>query len=119
MIINTISGELFASEELQLELNHRLIQHGRAKTTLAWKIYSIESDLQDVDCSTSHIMSYRQCQQNNIDLNRTTEKEMIVLSSANLQISGELADFNISTSNGQQFDECPSLMESVRLNGKG
>ena len=116
-ILPTILAEdmdlLFGEEPPQLELNHRLVQYGSINTTLAWKIVPVEDD-----CNTSHILSYRQCEQSNVDLNFTTEDEMITLSSASLRLSGELADFSLSSSSSSsQSENCPRLLDAVRFNG--
>ena len=105
---------LLRRDRAQLELNHRLIQFGIANTTLAWKFVP---DSVRANCSTSHVVSFRECQQNNVELNRTTEDETITLSSTSLQQSGMLLDLNLSSSAGSHLEQCPRLMDTVRVNG--
>ena len=105
---------LFRRDHAQLELNHRLIRYGIVNTTLAWMIVP---DSVRANCSTSHVMSFRECQQNNVELNRTTEDETITLPSTSLQQSGELVDLSLSSSAGSRVEECPRLMDTVRVNG--
>ena len=105
---------LFGGDRAQLELNHRLIQYGNVNTTLTWMIVP---DSVRANCSTSHVMSFRECKQNNVELNRTTEEETITLPSASLRQSGQLVDLKLSSSAGTHLEECPSLMDTVRING--
>lgn len=105
---------MFGDEPSQLVLDHRHIQYGSINTTLAWKI--VPESVRN-NCSTSHILSYAECQQNEVILNRTTEEEAITISSANFRQQGSLNDFTLSSSSVSLMEDCPRLMDRVRFNG--
>ena len=54
---------LIESRPPQLVLDHQLTRYGSITTTLTWKIVP---DSARTNCSTSRVMSFRECQQNNI-----------------------------------------------------
>ena len=105
---------LLRRDGAQLKLNHQLIQFGSTNTTLVWMFVP---DSVRANCSTSHVVSFRECQWNNIELNRTTEDETITIPSTSLRQSGELLDLNLSSSAGSRLEQCPGLMYTVRVNG--
>jgi hypothetical protein len=92
-----------------IELDHQHIVYIENYTTLAWKIIPI-------NCSVSQILSYTPCQHNNPTIyNITTDNKRFTLPSTSFrnQMTGELVDFNISTSL-----RCPQLSDTLRFNGK-
>ena len=95
-----------------MELNHRRIEYGSPNTALAWRIFP--EQLRS-DCNMSQILSYPQCQPDNILINITTNDTIIAVPS---HTSGELADFSLSSLSDQPGTDCPSLSEVVRFDGK-
>ena len=100
-------------EELPgFELDHRNMEYGSINTTFAWKILPPGSE-----CSMSQIISYPQCQLNNPDIDITTPKTRYTIASTRLYISGQLADFHLSSLSEQESVQCVGLDEIVRING--
>ena len=92
-----------------IELDHQHIVFVKNYTTLAWNIIP-------KNCSVRQILSYTPCQQNNpVIYNITTSNKTFTLSSMSFrdQMTGELVDFNISTSL-----ECSHLSDTLRFNSK-
>ena len=73
----------------------------------------------DSGCNMSRILSFRRCEQNSPDINKTVIVDTrITIPSANLSIGGELAYFSIFSLSDQESLGCPRLPEIVRFNGK-
>lgn len=96
-----------------IELDQKHIRFGVNNITLAWKIFTDQNS-----CNISHILSYPVCQQSNSDINITTYDKELTVSSEKLWLSGELADFSISSVSHLKDINCPILSDSVRINGK-
>ena len=99
-----------------IAFDHQRTMFGSINTTLAWV-----STAEDNSCTTSKILSYLPCQSRNTPaLNIVTNEMEVTVQSENLQISGHLADFNISSLNDQPSagGECPALPVTIRVNGK-
>ena len=95
-----------------LRLDHQRIKYGGTNTTLAWKIVPTNTT-----CTNSRVLSYDQCDSNNPNINITTEDMIAILPSTDFHtVSGDLADFSISSFSNQQQD-CPTLSTAVRFNG--
>ena len=104
---------LLGTTRAGLELDHHSIQYGNATTSLVWKIVPPNSG-----CNISHILSYRECEQNSPDINETIDDTSITIPSVNLSMGGHLIDFAISSLSDQESLECPRLAGTVRFNGK-
>ena len=97
----------------RIELDHQVTRFEMTNITLGWKIFPHQSA-----CNVSRILSHPPCEQDNIILNITTFDTKITLSPENAYISNQLADFNLSTFSYQSSEECPALIDSIRINGK-
>ena len=98
----------------KIELNHQQLVYAENYTVLSWKIFSS-------NCSVSQVLSYAPCQQNNPRFSITTNETEITLSSESFrdQMTGELIDFEISSLSDQMIlDDCPNMLDKVRLNGE-
>ena len=98
-----------------IEIDYQRTVYGSINTTLAW--VNTAGDR----CSITQVLSYPQCQPRDaIDV--ITSNTEVTIPAENFQISGSLADFNISSSMGQQSQGldmgCPTLSETIRINGE-
>lgn len=113
-----ISGdelELLLDSNGDMELSHGQIEYGRLHTTLAWQIFP---GPEQSSCNISQILSYPQCQPDNVLIDITTNDTTITVPSERLHTSGGLADFNLSSLSDQPGINCPRLSDTVRFDGK-
>ena len=99
-----------------IALDHQRIVFGNSNTTLAWI-----SIADDSSCTMSRILSYLPCQSRNTPALNVVINEMeVTVQSENLQISGHLTDFNISSLSDQPSagGECPVFPVTIRVNGE-
>ena len=107
----SLSSSLDLSSPARVELDHQVTRFEMTSITLGWKIFQST-------CNISRILSHSPCEQNNVILNITTFDTKVTLSPENVYISNQLADFTISTFSYQSPEECPALMDSIRINGE-
>ena len=101
-------------EELPgFEVDHQNMEYGSINTTFAWKIILPPGS----ECSMSQIISYPQCQLSNPDIDATIPETRYTIASTRLYISGQLADFHLSSLSEQESVQCVGLDEIVRING--
>ena len=106
-----IYAELIQSSDLEkITIDHQRSNFGSVNFTLAWNVSTEKSY-----CNLDHVLSYRPCDLNNVQVNFTTTNMEVTLPSEKLRFSGELADFNISSSN---HNDCPDLPYTLRINGE-
>ena len=101
-----------SSDAEGFELDHRRIEYGVINTTLAWKILP-----QNSECNMTRILSYPQCQLNNPDINNLIADTAVTIPSTSLYISGQLADFNLTSLSELDSVQCEGLEDTVRING--
>ena len=113
--VNGSNGTLQDFNPESIELDYQRTMYGSVNTTLAWVNTA-------GDCSINQVLSYPRCQPNNADINVTTSDTEVTVPSESLWISGDLADFKISSSSDQQSAEldtdCPDFLETIRINGE-
>lgn len=94
----------------EITIDHQRSNFGNINFTLAWNVSTNKRD-----CDVGQVLSYPSCDVNNVDVNLTNITKMeVTLPSDKRHISGELADFNISSTN----NDCPNLLFTVRVNGE-
>ena len=96
-----------------IELDHQHVVYGSINTTLAW-VNPMEGS-----CNINQVVTYRPCHRQNTLIDIITNKTEVTLPLENFQVSGDLADINISSLASDQHLaalKCPVLKEAIRIN---
>ena len=122
MYIRTVSDEYFQilnHPPSILEIDYQRTVYGNVNTTVAW------GNTDRNNCNITRVLSYPPCQPRDIDIDVNTSKTEVTIPSENFHISGNLADFSISSSESmdQQSQDmeiqCPGLVPEIfRVNGE-
>lgn len=105
--------EVIVNEFNAIELNHQRLKFDNGSITLYWKIFAVSSN---INCTTSRIVAYPQCQANTVVYDVQTEDVNITLPT---EMSELPLTFNISSlSMSNQATMCPVLQDSVSFAGK-